>query len=155
MTPVQEFDRGDHLKPHIHADPRILTPSVTGLAWHGDAVAAMAVGKYQGVASRADLTGLKVTLELAIDQWYDVWHWMLSDVRAKGLGGKAVVNFSGSKHFKQLAKHHTDLDHRQLGIYSSLSNTINGVTTDDGGSYHHHFQTSGFHFLSIPGRQIL
>ncbi|KAL8878659.1 MAG: hypothetical protein Q9198_003578, partial [Flavoplaca austrocitrina] len=53
----EEFDRGDKLKPEILRSSKYA--QVLTDAEHGDAVAAMAVGKYSGVANQAKLVVVK------------------------------------------------------------------------------------------------
>ncbi|KAL8697238.1 MAG: hypothetical protein Q9224_002413 [Gallowayella concinna] len=100
----KEFDRGDHLKPETYVfDDEPLSNGDYEDYFHGDSVAAFAVGKSIGVASQAGFTAVKlfrnltISSEGRIDEHYDSWHWVLSDVRAKRLEGKAVINYSSGK----------------------------------------------------------
>ncbi|KAL8807557.1 MAG: hypothetical protein Q9200_004622 [Gallowayella weberi] len=83
-----EFDRGDHLKTEIHSNGNV------PLSKHGQpgaAVAALAIGKYSGVASQPAFTAVKEqsssdgneTTEGYANRAFDAWHWVVTDVRAK------------------------------------------------------------------------
>ncbi|KAL8787213.1 MAG: hypothetical protein Q9213_002324 [Squamulea squamosa] len=94
----EEFDRGPALEPQIYYGLRKNGNSrIKDFASHGDAVAAMAVGNSQGVASLANLVvveGFDDSGLTSLDEFYDDWHWIISDVRAKAQEGKAVINYS-------------------------------------------------------------
>lgn len=66
-------------------------------AGHGDLVAALAVGDLQGVASRANLVGVKVLnangYATILGEWEN-WQQIIADVNNKGLRGRAVITVS-------------------------------------------------------------
>ncbi|KAL8892774.1 MAG: hypothetical protein Q9215_000366 [Flavoplaca cf. flavocitrina] len=91
----EEFDRGDKLKPEILRSSKYA--QVLTDAEHGDAVAAMAVGKYSGVANQAKLVVVKYLSDdgmINVNEHYDDWRLMISHVQRNGLSGKAVINYS-------------------------------------------------------------
>lgn len=67
---------------------------------HGTAVAAAALGITLGVAKGAQMVGVKFIANVTAfrpDDLIRAWNWAVADVRAKGRGGRAIINLSYSK----------------------------------------------------------
>ncbi|KAL8767562.1 MAG: hypothetical protein Q9209_005979 [Squamulea sp. 1 TL-2023] len=116
----EEFDRGSALEPEVHVGPKKKGNNrIQDGAWHGDAVAAMAVGKSQGVASLANLVVVKAFDDdglSPLDEFYDDWHWMMVDVRAKALEGKAVINYSLGWSYASVFRNYQYVDYTRWGL---------------------------------------
>lgn len=85
------------LEPESFIPPNLGNIAINAGSTHGTQVASMAVGVHLGVASKARLVGVKTTNARNLDTWdsfFEIWTWLLHDVRTKGLAGKAVINFS-------------------------------------------------------------
>ncbi|KAL8893276.1 MAG: hypothetical protein Q9192_005427, partial [Flavoplaca navasiana] len=113
----EEFDRGDKLKPEILRSPKYAHLSTD--AEHGDAVAAMAVGKYSGVANQAKLVVVKYLSDdgmINVNEHYDDWRLMISHVQRNGLSGKAVINYSLTWFMENSFFYHGWYDYSHWGL---------------------------------------
>ncbi|KAL9035277.1 MAG: hypothetical protein Q9180_004945, partial [Flavoplaca navasiana] len=94
-------------------------PNLVGRNEGGDIIAALAMGNSLGVANKATVVGVKSLHEnglYTLADEYDNWRWIVQNVRAKGLQGKAVISYTAAWRYSATLDDNGHVDYGAWGL---------------------------------------